>query len=99
MFSLLFLMGVANADVSMTIVNNTRLEFDTGSKATLYVANEVSLKPYELGSVVDKNKFRLGIRHKVDNNMKLDPHIYIQNQRMNDWALEYGPTLRLDVSF
>jgi len=96
---LAILIGVASADVSMTIVNNTRLEFDTGSRSTLYVANEVSLRPYELGSVMDKNKFRLGIRHKVDNNVKLDPHIYIQNQRKNDWALEYGPTLRLDVSF
>jgi hypothetical protein len=31
--------------------------------------------------------------------VKLDPHIFIQNQRKNDWKLEYGPTLRIDVNF
>lgn len=93
------LMSIANAGVLVSIVNNTRVEFDTEARATLYVANEMAFNPHDFGNVLDKNKFRLGIRHKVDNNLKLDPHIFIQNKRENDWALEYGPTLRIDVNF
>ena len=93
------MVSMASAGVSVSIVNNTRFEFDVGMQVKPYVANEVALNPHELGSALDKNKFRIGIRHKANDYVKLDPHIFIQNQRKNDWALEYGPTLRLDINF
>ena len=94
-----FLTGVANAGFSISIVNNTRFEFDVGAQVKPYIANEIALNPHDFGSVLDKNKFRVGIRHKANDYVKLDPHIFIQNQRKNDWILEYGPTLRIDVNF
>ena len=96
---LALLMAVANAGVSATIVNNTRVEFDVGAQVKPYVSNEVALNPHDFGNVLNKNKFRVGIRHKANDYVKLDPHIFIQHQRKNDWALEYGPTLRLDINF
>ena len=63
------------------------------------MSNEVALNPYELLHVLSKNKFRLGIRHQANEHVKLDPHIFLQHQRKNEWILEYGPTLRLDVNF
>ena len=96
---LALLMGIANAGVTAVIVNNTRVEFDVGAQVKPYVANEVALNPHDLSNVLNKNKFRLGIRHKANDHVKLDPHLFIQHQRKNDWALEYGPTLRLDINF
>ena len=96
---LALLMGIANAGVTAVIVNNTRVEFDIGAQVKPYVANEVALNPHDFGNVLNKNKFRLGIRHKANDHVKLDPHLFIQHQRKNDWALEYGPPLRLDINF
>ena len=96
---LAILMSAAHAAFSVSIVNNTRFEFDIGAPIKPYIANEVALNPHDFGNALDKNKFRVGIRHKANDHVKLDPHIFIQNQRKNDWALEYGPTLRLDINF
>ena len=96
---LALLVGIANAAVTAVIVNNTRVEFDVGAQVKPYVANEVALNPHDFGNVLNKNKFRLGIRHKANDHVKLDPHLFIQHQHKNDWALEYGPTLRLDINF
>ena len=96
---LALMVSMANDGVSVSIVNNTRFEFDVGAKVKHYVANEVALNPQDFGNVLDKNKFRIGIRHKANDYVKFDPHIFIQNQRKNDWVLEYGPTLRLDINF
>ena len=93
------MMSIANAGVTATIVNNTRVEFGVGAQVKPYVSNEIALNPHDFGNAFEKNKFRLGIRHKANDHVKLDPHIFIQNQRKNDWALEYGPTLRIDINF
>jgi hypothetical protein len=93
------LTSIATAGVSVSVVNNTRFEFDIGAQVKPYVSNEVALNPHSFGNVLDKNKFRVGIRHKANDYIKLDPHLFIQNQRKNNWVFEYGPTLRLDVSF
>ena len=96
---LLSIGALAHAMVSVVIVNNTRFEFDVGKEVKPYISNEVALNPHHLSHVLDKNKFRVGIRHKTNDHVKLDPHIIIQHQRKNDWVIEYGPTLRLDVNF
>ena len=99
MISLLLVMSAVHAAPSVSVVNNTRVEFDVGAQVRQYIANEVALSPHGFGNLLDKNKFRLGIRHKANDHIKLDPHVFIQHQRKNDWALEYGPTLRLDINF
>ena len=96
---IVLLMSFAHAGFSVSIVNNTRFEFDIGKPVKPYISNEVALNPHDFGNVLNKNKFRLGIRHKANAHVKLDPHLFIQHQRKNDWALEYGPTLRLDINF
>ena len=101
MFSILFLIFMQNEAYSkpnLIIVNNTRFELDGGWAINPYVSNEIALIPQDLGSVFDKNKFRIGVRHKVDS-IKLDPHLFLQKERENDWKLEVGPTLRIDMSF
>ena len=99
MFLVVFFMNCAYADVALTVVNNTRFEFDLGADATPYFSNEFAVKPQELGSVLTKNKFRLGMRYKWGDHLKLDHHLYLQSQRKNNWQLDYGSTVRLDFTF
>lgn len=99
MIFLCLMVSIANADISVSIINNTRLEFDVGREVNPYVANEVTLVSHNFGNILDKNKFRVGIRHKANDYIKIDPHLFIQRQRENDWTFEYGPTLRIDVNF
>ena len=99
MFLVGFLMSLAHADGSVTIVNNTRFEFDLGGDVTPYFANEFAVKPQELGNILTKDKFRLGMRYKFGDHLKFDPHLYLQSQRKNNWQLDYGSTVRLDFTF
>ena len=99
MFLIVFFMSLSYADVSLSIVNNTRFEFDLGDQATPYVSNEFAVKPQELGNILTKDKFRLGMRYNFRDHLKLDPHLYLQSQRKNDWKLDYGSTIRLDFTF
>ena len=99
MFLIVFFITFAQADVSVTIVNNTRFELDIGKEVMPYMANEVTLNPHDFGNALGKNKFRFGIRHQANDYIKLDPHVFLQHQRKNNWKLEYGPTLRIDVNF
>jgi hypothetical protein len=97
---LIFLTLLAQAHFSILIVNNTRVEFDVGAPFNPYVANEFVFNPDDkFGLILEKNKFRVGLRYKVNDFLKADPHFYIQHQRESDWGLEYGPTLRLDLSY
>ena len=97
-FGRTFLCLLDGAAKTVTLPANVA-EADIGKQIKPYVANEVALNPHDFGTVLDKNKFRVGLRHKANEHVKLDPHIFIQNQRKNNWALEYGPTLRLDINF
>ena len=99
MFLVGFLMNLARADVSVAIINNTRFEFDVGASIKPYISNEVALSPQDFGNILNKNKLRFGVRHQTNDYVKLDPHLFFQHQRKNNWKLEYGPTLRIDVSF
>jgi len=99
MFVVGLLTNLVRADVALTIVNNTRFEFDLGGEATPYFANEFTVKPQELGNILTKDKFRLGMRYKFGDHLKFDPHLYLQSQRKNNWQLDYGSTVRLDFTF
>jgi len=98
-FLIVFFMSLCHADVALTIVNNTRFEFDLGFDITPYIANEFAIKTQELGNILIKDKFRLGMRYKYNDHLKLDPHLYLQSQRKNDWKLDYGSTVRLDFTY
>ena len=95
---LLLIQHASHASPTLIIVNNTRFEIDGGWALNPYISNEIALIPQDSGNVFDKNKFRVGIRYKV-NGLKLDPHLFFQKEREDDWKLEIGPTLRIDVSF
>ena len=99
MFLVVFFMNFTYAGVMVTIVNNTRFEFDLGVDVIPYFSNEFAVKPQELGSILTKDKFRVGMRYKFGDHLKLDPHLYLQSQRKNDWKLDYGSTVRLDFTF
>ena len=99
MFLVVFFMNCAYADVMLTVVNNTRFEFGLATAATPYFSNEFAVKPQELGNILIKDKFRVGMRYKWGDHLKLDPHLYLQSQRKNDWKLDYGSTIRLDFTF
>jgi len=99
MFLIVFFMSLCHADIALIIVNNTRFEFDLGLDTTPYIANEFAIKAQELGNILIKDKFRLGMRYKYNDHLKLDPHLYLQSQRKNDWKLDYGSTVRLDFTF
>jgi len=99
MFVVGFLTNLVQADVTLTIVNNTRFEFGLGVNATPYFSNEVAVKSQEFGTNLSKDKFRVGMRYKYNDYLKLDPHLYLQSQHKNDWKLDYGSTIRLDFTF
>ena len=99
MFLIVFFMSLCHADLELIIVNNTRFEFDLGFDTTPYIANEFAIKTQEFGNILIKDKFRLGMRYKYNDHLKLDPHLYLQSQRKNDWKLDYGSTVRLDFTF
>jgi len=99
MFLVVFFMNFVHADIALTIVNNTRFEFDLGGDATPYFSNEIAVKTQELGNILTKDKFRVGMRYKFGDHFKLDPHLYLQSQRKNDWKLDYGSTVRLDFTY
>ncbi len=99
MFLVGFLMSFAYADVALAIVNNTRFEFNLGSGVTPYFSNEFTAEPQEWGNILTQDKFRLGMRYKYGDHLKLDPHLFLQSQRKNDWKLDYGSTVRLDFTF
>ena len=96
---MVFFMSFCQADISVAIVNNTRFELDLGTDVKPYFANEITLAPQEFGNILSKDKFRLGMRYKYGDHLKLDPHLFLQTQRKSDWKLDYGSTIRLDFTF
>ena len=46
-------MSLAHAGVSVTIVNNTRFEFDVGAPLKPYVSNEVAMNLHNFGNILD----------------------------------------------
>ena len=50
---LAIIISIAHAGFSVSIINNTRFEFDIEKPVKPYVANEVVLNPHDLGNVLD----------------------------------------------
>ena len=81
------------------IANNTRVTYDFGSEIKPYIANEIKIVSDGIDTTFDANKFRLGFRYKVNDYIRIDPHLQIDNKRKNDWAFVPGPAIRIDLTY
>ena len=81
------------------IANNTRITYDFGSDIKPYIANEIKLVSDGFITTFDANKFRLGFRYKINDYIRIDPHLFIDNKRKDDWRFSPGPALRVDLTF
>ena len=96
MFLLLF--GIANAG-QLIVANNTRVTYDFGHEIKPYVANEIKIINDGTNITFDANKFRLGFRYKINDNIRIDPHLQIDNKRKDNWVFSPGPAIRLDLTY
>tara|TARA_Y100000593_G_C4286330_1_gene325683 strand:+ start:1386 stop:1685 length:300 start_codon:yes stop_codon:yes gene_type:complete len=97
----LFLSLLLNSALAgeIIIANNTRVTYDFGSEIKPYIANEIKIVSDDIGPVFDANKFRLGFRYKVNDYIRIDPHLQIDNKRKNDWVFAPGPAIRIDLTY
>jgi hypothetical protein len=98
LITMLLLPSSAFAD-KLIVANNTRLTYDYGSDIKPYIANEVKFIRSNNNSRFDANKFRLGFRYKINQSVRLDPHIFVDNKLKDNWAFGFGPALRLDITY
>ena len=96
MFLLLF--GIANAG-QLIVASNTRVTYDFGHEIKPYVANEIKIINDGTNTTFDANKFRLGFRYKINDNIRIDPHLFVDNKRKDDWVFSPGPAIRLDLTY
>ena len=95
---ILMMPGISHAD-KFIVANNTRLTYDYGSDVKPYIANEVKFTNDVNGTVFSANKFRLGFRYEVNDNFRIDPHMFMDNKLKDNWALGFGPALRIDITY
>ena len=81
------------------MANNTRRTYDYGSEIKPYIANEVKFTNDASGTVFSANKFRLGFRYEVNDNFRIDPHVFMDNKLKDNWAYGFGPALRIDITY
>ena len=98
MFLLLLFLNTSAAG-KIILANNTRITYDFGYKIQPYVANEVKFVSDFASTTFDANKFRLGFRYKINDNIRLDPHLFIDNKKKDDWKFSPGPALRIDLTY
>jgi len=90
--------GISYAN-KFIVANNTRLTYDYGSEIKPYIANEVKFTNDDKGTVFSANKFRLGFRYEVNDNFRIDPHMFMDNKLKDNWAFGFGPALRIDITY
>ena len=81
------------------IANNLRVTYDFGHEIKPYLANEVKLISDFTATRFDANKFRAGARYKINEHVRIDPHLFVDNKRKDDWMFSLGPALRVDFTF
>lgn len=97
MFLILFsLLAVAG---EIIIANNTRITYDFGHQIKPYIANEIKLISDGNSTIFDANKFRIGFRYKMNNYIRIDPHLFVDNKRKDSWVFSPGPALRIDFTY
>ena len=97
----LFLLAMLNISYAgeIIIANNTRITYDFGIAMKPYVANEIKLVSDGMNTTFEANKFRFGFRYKLNDYIRIDPHLCIDNKRKDDWVLSPGPAIRLDLTY
>lgn len=98
MIILLFLLSTVHAG-QIIIANNTRVTYDFGHEIKPYIANEIKIISDGIGTTFDANKFRLGFRYRINDYIRIDPHLQIDNKRKNDWVFSPGPAIRIDLTY
>ena len=97
----LFLLAILNTVYAgeIIIANNTRVTYDFGTDIKPYIANETKFVFDGHKTEFDANKLRLGFRYKVNDYVRLDPHLFIDNKRRDSWVFSLGPAIRLDLTY
>ena len=98
MFLLLLLLNTSAAG-KIIVANNTRISYDFGHEIQPYIASEIKFVSNSKSTVFDSNKLRLGFRYKINDNIRIDPHLFIDNKRKDNWAFSPGPALRIDLKY
>ena len=94
---LIFLINLAIAG-EIIIANNTRVTYDFGHEIKPYIANEIKFISKGKITEFDANKFRIGFRYKLNDNIRIDPHIFVDNKQKNNWVFSPGPGVRVDFT-
>jgi hypothetical protein len=81
------------------IANNTRITYDYGSEIKPYVATEMKFVYNGMNTTFESNKFRLGFRYKINQHVRIDPHLFVDNKKLEAWTLSMGPAIRLDLTY
>ncbi len=84
---------------TIIIANNTRVTYDFGHEVQPYIANEIKIVSDKTATTFDANKFRIGFRYKINNHVRIDPHLFIDNKRKDNWIFSPGPALRIDLTY
>jgi hypothetical protein len=95
----IFMLPAVSHSNKFIVANNTRLTYDYGSEVKPYIANEVKFTNDINGTVFSANKLRLGFRYKINDNIRFDPHVFMDNKLKDGWAFAFGPALRLDITY
>ena len=83
----------------LIVANNTRITYDLGHVIQPYIANEIKIVNDFTSTTFDANKFRLGFRYKINDHVRIDPHLSIDNKRKDNWVFSPGPALRIDLTY
>ena len=94
----LMLSGVASAG-NIIVANNLRVTYDFGHEIKPYVANEIKIVKDDETILFDANKFRIGARYKINDHVRIDPHLFVDNKKNDDWVFSPGPAIRVDITF
>ena len=98
--SMFFVLLLCSASAGKIIVaNNTRITYDFGHAVQPYIANEIKFVNDFSSTIFDANKFRLGFRYKINEHIRIDPHLFIDSKREEHWVYAPGPALRIDITY
>jgi len=81
------------------IANNTRVTYDFDHKIKPYIANEIKIISDGFNTTFDANKFRVGFRYKINDYVRIDPHLFVDNKRKDNWEYSPGPAIRIDLTY
>jgi hypothetical protein len=99
MFLCTALVHSALCSPKIIIANNMRITYDYGSNVKPYVANEVKIVDDGTNTTFVANKFRFGFRYKLSDQVRLDPHIFVDNKLKDNWIPIPGPAIRIDITY